>query len=581
MPTLEPIKPNVNQTLVSHLLTRRSALQIAAVGVATGAATAPLNRMAGAQSTPEDDGSSLSIPVYPYGQTLSLDPHRATNWGPHWVMLPNVWAGLLRFDANGAVVPDLASSVEPEGDGAVWVATLRPDTRYANGNPVTAQSLISAWKRALRSTNASSMVDYMRRVEGADAYSAGDDDNVGFEARDDVTVAITLNEPYTLFPEDLATFVWAAMDTDALTDVSADQVPFAGASAGLWQWVESEDDTEITMRINPESSSTPPSTFTSVTWTLVDGPDADDAALAAYQDGQVAVADITPRQQSDVEANDTLASAVQTIDLSGSTMLIGMDFRQAPFDDPDVRRAVAASIDREAWSTDIMAGAFTAARAVTPPVLELTANYTAPELIGFDPEQAISAVASAGIDEENMPAITYFQPAGSSPAEIEQAAALLAMIRDNSGLLIEHNTSLSQEQISARRQDDGGLQFDIRWWWPSTNSPSGLADLGLPGSDSIDGRINWSDESADAGVAQAASDFVDAISGAEATLDADERNQLYAQAESLLVENVVFVPLGHGVQSYVQSPTLRGTRQGTFTGYAPVAFDDQVELVES
>ena len=78
-------------------LTRRAALGASLAGAVT---LTHAGRLLAAQSTPEADGNVLRVPLYPHGETLSLDPHRATNWGPHWVMLPHVWAGLLGFDEN-------------------------------------------------------------------------------------------------------------------------------------------------------------------------------------------------------------------------------------------------------------------------------------------------------------------------------------------------------------------------------------------------------------------------------------------------------------------------------------------------
>ncbi len=38
--------------------------------------------------------AKITIPFDPWGQEVTLDPHRTVNWGPFWVMFPNVWGGL-------------------------------------------------------------------------------------------------------------------------------------------------------------------------------------------------------------------------------------------------------------------------------------------------------------------------------------------------------------------------------------------------------------------------------------------------------------------------------------------------------
>ncbi len=534
-----------------------------------GAVSLPhAGRLLAAQSTPAADGSVLRVPIYPHGQTIVLDPHRAANWGPHWVMLPNVWAGLLGFDENGAVGQVLASSIEPEDDGATWVATIASGATFASGNPVTAEALINGWKRALDPVRLAPMAGYMARVDGFDGYTTGESQDIGFEARDEATVAIRLAEPYALFPEDLATFVWAAVDVAALDGVSDADAPFAGASAGPWQFEQGDDPTTIRMTPSPAGGSQ--TAVDAVEWRLFDGPQGAESALAGFGDGTLAIADAPTSLRANVDAE------LQTVPLSGSTMMIGMDFAQAPFDNPDVRRAVAAAIDRNAWATDIMGGAFAPAGSLTPPVLAHTANYSPPELPEFDPDTARSLIAGAGIAEDTMPLVTYYQPAGSPQDEVDQAAALLQMIQDNSGLVIEHDTTLTAEQIEARRGDNGGLQFDIRWWWPLTNSPSGLASIGLPDAAAMAGWFNWSPDVENEDAAQAAAEFTTLVEDALVSLDPTDRQQKFAQAEALLVDQAVYVPLGHWTQAWVQAPGLTGTRQGAFTGYIPVAFDEGV-----
>lgn len=560
----------------SHCVTRRAVVQAASAGV-MAALTLGGTQAVLAQSTPETDGSTaLTIPIYPYGVDLALDPHRATNWGPHWVMLPNVWAGLLRFNENGAVITDLASSVEPEDEGLVWVATIRSEAVFASGRPVTAEALIQGWKRALNPRRPAPMSSYMRRVDGFDAFVSGEAEEIGFEARGEQTVAIQLAEPYALFREDLATFVWAAVDMEAVDGVADSEVPFAAASAGAWQFVPSGNDQEFRMVTSENSLASQPSGFDTVIWRAVTGPQSGETALDAFQNGDIAIADVPTPVRPLVEQNDQLADNLRTIELPGSTMLIGMDYQQAPFDNPLVRQAIAASIDRERWATEIMDGTFVPASSITPPVLSTTANYSPPEPVAFDPDAARSLLSEAGITEDSMPQVTYYQAAGSTQEELAQSAALLQMIEENSGLIIEHDTTLSADQIDALRRDNGGLQFDIRWWWPFTNSPSGLADLGLTDASGMEGWFNWSSDLESEEVAAAYEEFANIIDQALTTIDQTERTQLFAQAEEILIQNAVYVPLGHWIQEYVQSPALTGTRQGAFTGYAPAAFDAEV-----
>ncbi len=71
--------------------------------------------------------AKLTIPFDPWGQDVTLDPHRTVNWGPFWVMFPNVWGGLLRYDQNGKPELDLAESMDLSDDGETYTFKIKPD----------------------------------------------------------------------------------------------------------------------------------------------------------------------------------------------------------------------------------------------------------------------------------------------------------------------------------------------------------------------------------------------------------------------------------------------------------------------
>jgi len=425
-------------------------------GVSSASAQAPTRRFS-AQDDIETD-VEITLPFNPFGLPVTLDPHRAPNWGPLWVLLPNVWSGLLAFDELGAVIPDLAEAVIPNETANVWTATLKPDLAFASGNAVTAQSFVDSWLRALDPQLPAPMASFMELVKGFDAYIAGESDEIGFAAIDESTIEITLAEAFSSFPASLATFVWAAVDLSVIDDPEVAEPLLAGAGAGLWQFTEFVDGDQIVMTPN-ENSSTPPSPSVSrVVWQILDGPGADSIALDLYNSDTLVSIDVPATLMASVQGDDTLAPDLVTIESQSSTMAIGMDFSQEPFGDLRVRRAVAAAIDREAWANEIWSGEFVAASGVVPPVVALTSGYEGAEGPSFEPDAASALLVEAGIDAEaNMPDIVYYQPASDSPDYIERHAALLDMISENSGLAIRHDATLTADQIAAVQGDTGGV----------------------------------------------------------------------------------------------------------------------------
>lgn len=578
-----------NVTSSAPLASRRDVLRTAAMlasaaGLAGGAGISSVSAQpATARFAAQDDMETdveLTIPFNPFGMPVTLDPHRAPNWGPFWVLLPHVWPGLLAFDELGAVVPDLAESVTPNETADVWTATLKPDLLFASGNAITAQTFVDGWLRALDPQLPSPMASFMELVQGFDAYIAGESEEIGFTVIDDATIEIALSEPFSSFPASLATFVWAAVDLSVVDDPEVENPVFAGASAGLWQFTELVDGERIVMAPNPNSSMPSSPSVSSVVWRILDGPEADATALDLYNSDIVAVIDVPSSLMETIEGDDALASDLVTIESQSSTMAIGLDFNQEPFNDLRVRQAVAASIDREVWANDIWSGEFVPAASLVPPVVSLTSDYDAAELPSFDPDRASSLAAEAGLDPEaNMPDVVYFQPASDSPDQIARHAALLEMISENSGLTIRHDATLTAEQIVALEGDNGGRQFDIVWWWTVSDTAALLETIGAPTSPYMAGWFNWSPDLTgvdDQTPGDAATEFDELIATANSSTDSSERNDAFRQAERILLDNAVYVPLGHWVQRYLQKPWLRGTRQGPWSGLIPVRFDADV-----
>src|SRR5918999_4476574 len=63
------------------------------------------------QDAPVVAGAEITVPFDAYGQSISLDPHRSADYGGFWVMYPNVWGGVLRYEELGRV------PLQPGGEG--------------------------------------------------------------------------------------------------------------------------------------------------------------------------------------------------------------------------------------------------------------------------------------------------------------------------------------------------------------------------------------------------------------------------------------------------------------------------------
>jgi oligopeptide transport system substrate-binding protein len=134
----------------------------------------------------------------------TMDPSKATDTSSFTVM-NNTMEGLTRIDADGKVEPGVAESWEASEDGLTWTFKLREDSKWSNGDPVTAKDFEYSWKRTLDPKTASEYGYIMNDIVGAVDAAKNGADKVGVKAVDDYTLEVKLNRPVVYFPE-LASF---------------------------------------------------------------------------------------------------------------------------------------------------------------------------------------------------------------------------------------------------------------------------------------------------------------------------------------------------------------------------------------
>jgi oligopeptide transport system substrate-binding protein len=117
-------------------------------------------------------------------------------------VLMNTMEGLVKLDKDGNIAPGVAESWEKSEDGKTWTFKLRKDSKWSNGDPVTAKDFEYSWKRTLDPATASTYGFIMYDIVGAKDYNLGNVDNadgVGIKALDDYTLQVELVRPVHYF----------------------------------------------------------------------------------------------------------------------------------------------------------------------------------------------------------------------------------------------------------------------------------------------------------------------------------------------------------------------------------------------
>ncbi|MBQ3451057.1 MAG: peptide ABC transporter substrate-binding protein, partial [Selenomonadaceae bacterium] len=145
-------------------------------------------------------GGDKKLSVMLGSNVVSLDSAQATDVASFEVIADCI-DGLMQLDADGKAIPALAESYDVSADGKTYTFHLR-EAKWANGDPVTAEDFVFAWRRHCKSSAEYSYImgDTVACVKNADAViKGGDPKTLGVSAPDAKTFVVELDAPVSFF----------------------------------------------------------------------------------------------------------------------------------------------------------------------------------------------------------------------------------------------------------------------------------------------------------------------------------------------------------------------------------------------
>jgi oligopeptide transport system substrate-binding protein len=483
---------------------------------------------------------SPDLPVAPHAlrlawaEPLTLDPTMGgTNmYAP---LLTQLLSGLVGQSPAMDVVPDVAYRWEVLDEGRRYVFYLRDDVVWSDGVPVTAADFEFTFKRALDpATQAPVAGMLLDPVRGARAFSSGetdDRDSVAIYAVDEHTLVIELEEPTSYFLDCISYYVLLPVPrhiAEQEGDAWATSEAFVGNGPfHITSWQHGE---KLVLERNPTWHGPRAGNVERVELTL---DLTKEQHLALYDAGELdltynwflpveSLVELIHRHRDDYDASPFFG-----------TVYCFFDITQPPLDDIRVRRALAMTVDQEALSR------------------LTTGGYEWP--------------ATGGLVPRGMPG---FAPGAALPFNPEEARRLLAEAGYGAGersltltLLCYSTRRSAGEYLQAQWQKHLGLDVtltvndvvtmaDIRQSRPMVPVGGWIADYNDPDNFL---RINvdldvptWRNE-----------EYVRLLEEARRTTDQTARMRVYEQADRVLMEEAVIVPLTYAKRHLFLKPWVR------------------------
>ncbi|MED0964575.1 peptide ABC transporter substrate-binding protein [Bacillus paramycoides] len=121
-------------------------------------------------------------------------------------VMQNIFEGLYVLDDQDNPIPAVAKSFERSEDGKKYTFDLRKDAKWSNGDPVTANDFMFAWRRAVSHETASQYAYMLFYIKNAKEINKGaiPPNELGVKVVDDYTLEVELEQPTPYFLQLLA-----------------------------------------------------------------------------------------------------------------------------------------------------------------------------------------------------------------------------------------------------------------------------------------------------------------------------------------------------------------------------------------
>jgi oligopeptide transport system substrate-binding protein len=471
----------------------------------------------------------------------TLDPgigyHASSN---RW--LDHLFSGLVEESDDMVVVPDIAQRWQTRDGGRTYIFHLRQDAKWSDGHPVTAADFVLAWRRLLapgRTDN--NLAQLLFDIKGARAYNLGRssaEEQLGISAPDDFTLAVELEQPASYFLQ-LLTTMWTRPVPQHLVAEAGDDwaKPERIVTNGPFTITKWSPETRISLARNPHYHGVYGGNVGQVEVSTVIPALEWDLALDLYARGEVDILEII-HATGEVFSSTRLKYGESLVNLENpNTLAIAFNQLILPLDDIRVRRALAMAIDQEGFVRDLRQER--AAPALGGWIPHAFPGHSPDLNLAFDPLAARQLLAEAGYpDGRGFPRLEMVWP--DIPANREQGDYLAAFWQEMLGVTIVPEYVDFFELMRALDEGDRPPIF-MSGWNADYSDPDNFMRNGLHKT----------------GIIEANPRFRVLIQAARSVTDQATRLALYQEADKMLIEEALIVPLTYRFRHFLVHPRVR------------------------
>lgn len=469
----------------------------------------------------------------------------------------NVFEGLYQLDEKDQLIPAAAKEMpEISEDGKRYTIKLKEDGKWSNGDAVTANDFVFAWRKL---ANPKNQANYFFLLEGtilngtAITKEEKAPEELGVKALDDYTLEVTLEKPVPyftsllafspFFPQNEAFVKEKGQAYGTSSEMIVSNGPFLmknwDQSAMSWDFVRNPDyyDKE---KVKSETIHFEVLKETNTVYNL-------------YESGELDVAVLTGdfakqnRDNPDYEAIER--SKVYSLRLNQKR-----NEKPSIFANENVRKALAYALDKKSLVDNILADGskeiygYIPEKFVYNPETNEDFRQEAGALVKTDAKKAKEYLDKAKAELNGDVAIELLSRDGDSDRKV--AEFIQSQLQETlPGLTINVKTVPLNNAIELMRKGD--YELSVGMWGPDYQDPMTFLESSVSGN-----RMNYSSPTFDQLIEEATTKYAN---------DPETRWQTLIKAEKVLVEeDAALIPLYQEARSQLIRPGVKGIQYHNF-----------------
>ena len=495
---------------------------------------------------------------------VSLDAAQATD-SVSFELIADCIDGLTQLDSQGKPIPAIAESYDVSEDGKTYTFHLR-DAKWANGDEVTAEDFVFAWRRhCVVSTKYSYIMgSTVACIKNADAVTKKEisHENLGVTAKDSKTLIVELDAPVSFFPSLMCFPAFYPINEKFYNSIESGSYgtsPETFLSNGAFMLTEYLPGTaNIRLKKNDSYWNAQNISLQSFQYQVVSS---SDNALTAFKNGTLDLAGIGGNQIDSVKNDSELSKNLQIIPTG---LLQYLSFNQdaknhhgGALANVNLRLAISNAIDRESLVNNFVANGARATYTAIP--INFAANaetgkYFAEdqkqfsEYVSFDVEKARrfldAAKSELGKDTFDLD-IIYANDSGDTVIKVAQA--IKSQVEENlPGVTLNLQPMPKAEYLD--RVTTNSYDIAITNWSPDYDDPMTFLTLWTTEGSEI--SEHWSNADYDKIIS-------DCTTGALAANYSERWSAMY-DAEEILLREAVIAPLYTNASANLISDKAKG-----------------------